>query len=129
RCAVRLHGVQHLPDADGRGQRQTYASPRPVPRAGVRLAARDRAAAAPVIPMKVRLFARARELAGTDALEVSLPAGATVRDLRRHIAEQCPPLSGLLQRSALAVDDEFADDAWTLPLNAEVALLPPVSGG
>jgi molybdopterin converting factor subunit 1 len=79
--------------------------------------------------MKVRLFARARELAGADAIDVPLPAGATVRDLRRRIAEQCPALAGLLERSALAVNDEFADDALTLPLNAEVALLPPVSGG
>lgn len=79
--------------------------------------------------MKVRLFARARELAGADTLEVSLPAGATVRDLRKRIAEECPRLAGLLERSALAVDDEFAEDGLTVPLEAEVALLPPVSGG
>jgi molybdopterin converting factor subunit 1 len=79
--------------------------------------------------MKVRLFARARELAGADTIEVALPAGATVCDLRRRIGEACPALAGLLQRSALAVNDEFAEDALTLPLGAEVALLPPVSGG
>lgn len=79
--------------------------------------------------MKVRLFARARELAGADALEVSLPPGATVRDLRQRLAEECPTLAGLLERSAVAVNDEFADDELTLPRGAEVALLPPVSGG
>ena len=79
--------------------------------------------------MKIRLFARARELAGADAIEVALPAGATVRDLRQRIAAEFPALAGLLQRSALAVNDEFADDGLTLPLGAEVALLPPVSGG
>jgi molybdopterin converting factor small subunit len=35
----------------------------------------------------------------------------------------------LLQRSALAVDAEFAGDALVLPAGAEIALLPPVSGG
>lgn len=79
--------------------------------------------------MKVRLFAHARELAGADAIEVTLPPGATVRELRRRIAEECPALAGLLERSALAVNDEFADDGLTVPLGAEVALLPPVSGG
>jgi molybdopterin synthase catalytic subunit/molybdopterin synthase sulfur carrier subunit len=79
--------------------------------------------------MQIRLFARARDLAGTDALDVSLPAGATVRELRRRVGEQCPRLAGLLERCAVAVDDEFADEDLTLPLGAEVALLPPVSGG
>ena len=79
--------------------------------------------------LHVRLFARARDLAGADALSVEVPAGATAADLRRRLAAQCPRLAPLLERSALAVNDEFAEDALTLPLDAEVALLPPVSGG
>jgi molybdopterin converting factor subunit 1 len=79
--------------------------------------------------MKVLLFARARDLAGRPALEVDLPAGATVAELRRRLGEICPALAGLAQRSAFAVNDEYADDATQLPGDAEVALLPPVSGG
>ncbi|MBY0522138.1 MAG: molybdopterin converting factor subunit 1 [Gemmataceae bacterium] len=79
--------------------------------------------------MNVRLFARARELAGADTIEVNLPAGATVHDLRRRIGEEYPRLAALLERSALAVNDQFAEDAQMLPPGAEVALLPPVSGG
>ena len=77
----------------------------------------------------VRLFARARDLAGADAVSVELPAGATAADLRRQLAADHPALAGLLQRCAIAVADEFADDSLTLPADAEVALLPPVSGG
>jgi molybdopterin converting factor subunit 1 len=77
----------------------------------------------------VRFFARARDLAGTDALALSLPDGATAGDLRRRLAAAVPALASLLEHSALAVNDEFADDAVTLPDAAEVALLPPVSGG
>jgi molybdopterin converting factor subunit 1 len=77
----------------------------------------------------VRLFARARDLAGADTLAVELPPGATVAALRKQLAWQCPPLAGLLERSALAVNDEFAGDALALPHGAEIALLPPVSGG
>jgi molybdopterin converting factor subunit 1 len=79
--------------------------------------------------MKVRLFARARDLAGADVVEVDLPAGATVADLRRRMAADRPALAGLLRHCAFAVDAELADDAQPLPAGAEVALLPPVSGG
>jgi molybdopterin converting factor subunit 1 len=83
----------------------------------------------PTEPVTVRLFARARELAGADVLALDLHAGATVADLRRRLAEERPALRGLLDRCAIAVNDEFAEDDLTLPLRAEVALLPPVSGG
>jgi molybdopterin converting factor subunit 1 len=79
--------------------------------------------------MRVRLFARARDLVGADSLTLTLPPGATVADLRRRLGEAYPELTLLLARSALAVDGEFADDADPLPAGAEVALLPPVSGG
>jgi molybdopterin converting factor subunit 1 len=77
----------------------------------------------------VRLFARARDLAGADVLRVELPDGATVADLRRRLAADHPPLSSLLERSALAVENEFAVDSRVLSADAEIALLPPVSGG
>jgi molybdopterin converting factor subunit 1 len=79
--------------------------------------------------VRVRLFARARELAGADSVAVELPAGATVADLRRRLSEACPALRGLLPRSAVAVNQEFADDGTPISPGAEVALLPPVSGG
>jgi molybdopterin converting factor subunit 1 len=78
---------------------------------------------------RVKLFARARDLAGADEVSVSLPDGATVADLRRALASAYPALAGLLARSALAVANEFADDGQLVPPGAEVALLPPVSGG
>jgi molybdopterin converting factor subunit 1 len=77
----------------------------------------------------VRLFARARDLAGADAVAVDLPDGAQTGALRRALGLQHPRLATLLERSALAVDGEFADDARPLSDGSEVALLPPVSGG
>jgi molybdopterin converting factor subunit 1 len=79
--------------------------------------------------VRVRLFARARELAGADAVEVELRAGATVAELRSRLGEICPPLRPLLPRSAVAVNEEFAGDDAIIPAGAEAALLPPVSGG
>jgi molybdopterin converting factor subunit 1 len=79
--------------------------------------------------VRVLLFARARDLAGADAVAVALPAGATVADLRRALAARVPALAGLLERSAVGVNGDFAGDDAAIPPAAEVALLPPVSGG
>jgi molybdopterin converting factor subunit 1 len=77
----------------------------------------------------VRLFARARDLVGTDVVRVELSDGATIADLRRRLAANYPRLASLLERSALAVENEFAADSLVLSGHVEVALLPPVSGG
>ena len=50
-------------------------------------------------------------------------------DLRRVLAGRYPKLAPLLERSAFAVNDEFASDDVVIGANAVVALLPPVSGG
>lgn len=79
--------------------------------------------------MNVLFFARARDLAGADRVTVDLSDGATVAELRRHLADRFPRLAGLLEHSAIAVNGEFAHDAMSIAVDAEVALLPPVSGG
>ncbi len=77
----------------------------------------------------VRLFASARELAGTSELEVALAPGGTVADLRRAIAHREPRLRLLAETALIAVDEEYhSDDAVPQP-GARIALIPPVSGG
>ncbi len=75
------------------------------------------------------LFAKLRDAAGADAVAVELPAGGTVADLRRRLGEAHPAVAGLLERSAIAVNHDFADDARPLAPGDEVAVIPPVSGG
>jgi molybdopterin converting factor small subunit len=78
----------------------------------------------------VRLFARARELVGRDGLDVELAAGATVAELRRRLERDYPALKEILRASVLAVGDNFGHAADAeIPSGAEVAVLPPVSGG
>ncbi|MFO0967490.1 MAG: MoaD/ThiS family protein [Gemmataceae bacterium] len=79
--------------------------------------------------VRVKLFARARDLARSDYLDIELAEGQTVADLRRAVVVQCPTLAGLAPRCLLAVDNEFAADEAMLGPNQEIALLPPVSGG
>jgi molybdopterin synthase sulfur carrier subunit len=79
--------------------------------------------------LSVHLFARARDLAGASVVMVELFPGATAGDLRRRLAADYPALAPLLEHSALAVENEFAGDDRVLSRGAEIALLPPVSGG
>lgn len=78
---------------------------------------------------KVRLFAVARERVGRGEVNVELPPGATVAELRAALAEQFPPLAPVVARVMIAVDSEYADDAAVVPPDATLAVIPPVSGG
>ena len=68
-------------------------------------------------------------MAGVASISLTLPDGATVADLRRALLLHHPGLAPLLARSRIAVDREFADDSAVVPDGAEVAVIPPVSGG
>ena len=79
--------------------------------------------------ISIKLFARAKDLAGREQVELELPDNPTGGDVREALGKAFPGLLGLLPRCALAVNNEFADDSTPIPPVAEVALLPPVSGG
>src|SRR5260370_9268255 len=130
---VRFHGVQHLPAANGGGQRQAHAAPGPIPGSrlwasarGCRTAATANTGISVTMTITVHLFARAKDLAGAGSVPIDLPAGAPVGGLKRRLGEEWPRLARILERSALAVGDECVDDTAELRPDSEVALLPPV---
>jgi molybdopterin converting factor small subunit len=77
----------------------------------------------------VRLFARAKDLANADSVNVQLDAGGSVKELRTALASAYPQLRGIVRNSAFSVNDEFADDGTKVSEDSDVALIPPVSGG
>jgi molybdopterin converting factor subunit 1 len=79
--------------------------------------------------IRVKLFAAMRDLTGDEAVEVELPDGATVGDLRRELGKQLPLARTLLTRSAIAVNHDVAENDRPLHATDEVAAIPPVSGG
>jgi molybdopterin converting factor subunit 1 len=79
--------------------------------------------------LPIKLFAIARQRLGRDEVEVTLPACATAADLRRALAEQFPALTDVLPHIRIAINSSYANDATVIPAGAEVALIPPVSGG
>src|SRR5207302_1456824 len=79
--------------------------------------------------LTVHLFARARELAGADAVSAELRPGSTVADVKRALAERFPALAALLLVSAIAVNHDFAENSRVIAPSDELAIIPPVSGG
>lgn len=79
--------------------------------------------------VEVRLFAVARQLAERDSVSLELPDGATLAALRAALAAKVPPLSGVLGQMTFAIGTEYADDRDTIPPDATIACIPPVSGG
>lgn len=77
----------------------------------------------------VLLFAGARVLAGSATWVVELAEPATTSDLKRSLIRSCPALEGLLASARIAVNATYADDGEPIPPGAEVAVIPPVSGG
>jgi molybdopterin synthase catalytic subunit/molybdopterin converting factor small subunit len=78
--------------------------------------------------VRVLFFGILKDVAGKASDEVSLPDGATVRDLLSHYAQDAK-LKGMLGSIAVALKQEYALPTAGLREQDEVGLLPPVSGG
>jgi molybdopterin converting factor subunit 1 len=81
------------------------------------------------VKVEVLLFAAARQAAGCDKVTVELSGGSSVADLKREIAAVCPALESVIASSMIAINHEYVRDDSVVPPNAEIALIPPVSGG
>jgi sulfur-carrier protein len=81
------------------------------------------------VPVRLRLFASAREAAGRAEDTFDATTLGQVLDAARH--RYGPEFSAVLDASRVWVDgEEPAEGRHTpLPDGAEVAVLPPVSGG
>ena len=79
--------------------------------------------------VEVKLFAVAKQLARAESITIELFAGATVRDLRDAIGKQHTELRDITARAMIAINTEYASDNASVPVNCEIALIPPVSGG
>ncbi len=105
--------------------------------------------------IEVLLFAAARELTGRDVVEIEVAAAeqhgergadttspceeeygdtgnancVLVSCIIKALTQQYPELKQLLPSCRIAVDCQYVGPDASVPLGAEVALIPPVSGG
>lgn len=79
--------------------------------------------------VRVRLFARLRDVAGAGEIVREVPGGATVGALWTQMLAEWPDLAPYEQSVSCAVNTDYARFSATLAEGDEVAFLPPVSGG
>ena len=79
--------------------------------------------------VSVRLFAIARELAGTDQIELALSPDPTIASLRSEIAKRVPELEPIVAHSLFSVGTDYAKDETRITPDDKIAMIPPVSGG
>lgn len=79
--------------------------------------------------LNIRLFARAKDLAGSETISVEVPDNATVGDLRSALSEQFPILEQLTSNLHVAIGTDYADDTASLDNSQSISCFPPVSGG
>jgi molybdopterin synthase catalytic subunit len=81
------------------------------------------------IAVRVRLFARLREQAGSETATLELPAGSTIAEVYEALRHKHPALEADRNAVRAALNQEFK--AWDAEVadGDEVAFIPPVSGG
>jgi MoaE-MoaD fusion protein len=77
----------------------------------------------------VLFFAQVRQRAGCAGPELSLPGGSRLSDALAVLVRDSPALEPLWPHLAVAVSGRLARPDTPLTEGAELALLPPVSGG
>jgi molybdopterin converting factor small subunit len=77
----------------------------------------------------ILLFAQASDLAGRSSISIELPEGSRAQDALAAVLRAHPALEAIAPHLAIAVNGALGPASAPLPPRAEIALLPPVSGG
>jgi len=83
----------------------------------------------PAVKIHLLAFASAGDALGATEMEIEMPEGSRVADLRSRLDREHPGIIPLWPRLAVAVDGRVVSSEEPLKDGVEVALLPPVSGG
>ena len=79
--------------------------------------------------VEVRLFARYREAAGRDRVEIDLPEGGTVETAWEAVSRRFPALGQYRPFTLFALREDYVSADHRLGEGDELCLFPPVSGG
>jgi molybdopterin converting factor subunit 1 len=79
--------------------------------------------------IKILFFATLRDYVGAKAIELEVPSDTTVARLKESLVKRFPSMMPAQNSIMAAINREYAADEQVIPLDAEIALFPPVSGG
>jgi len=75
--------------------------------------------------MRIQIFGKLTDIFGTD--NYTIETAATASDLKKKLEQTFPQLENDVY--LIVVNNEIAQENDSIPSDAEVALLPPYSGG
>lgn len=79
--------------------------------------------------IKLLFFATIRDRAGTKSMEMDIPVETTIQGLKDKLSMDYPKLKDSMKSVLITINREYAFDEATVPMNAEIGMFPPVSGG
>ncbi len=79
--------------------------------------------------IRMRYFAALREITGLREETLEMAEGTTVADMRAHLLERYPALSGALARAVCAINHQYVTPETTLKDGDELVFIPTVGGG
>ena len=79
--------------------------------------------------IKLLFFATIRDRAGTKSLELDIPTDLTIQGLKDKLSTDYPNLKESMRSVLVTINREYAFNEAIVPLNAEIGMFPPVSGG
>ena len=79
--------------------------------------------------VRVHLFARYREVAGREQVDLEIPEGGTVESAWSAVVDRHPALAQYRPYTLFAVGHDYVEDDHRLKAGDELCLFPPVSGG
>jgi sulfur-carrier protein len=79
--------------------------------------------------VRVKLFAAAKDLVGSDTVTIEVADAAIVADVRTALLKTIPALTKIVPHALWAVDAQYAAENTPITDESEIALIPPVSGG
>ena len=77
---------------------------------------------------RIKAFGISKDIIGSKVLELDLPEGSTVQDLKNELFEKFTAFAEL-KSLYVALNNEYAEGTVLLKEGDEIALIPPVSGG
>jgi sulfur-carrier protein len=79
--------------------------------------------------VKIIFFATLIDYVGARTVEMVVPAGTTVAAIKEALVNRYPKMASAQKSIMAAVNREYAAGEQIIPLDAEIAFFPPVSGG
>jgi molybdopterin converting factor subunit 1 len=79
--------------------------------------------------IKLLFFATIRDRAGVKTLELDIPVDMTIKGLKDKLSADFPNLKDSMKSVLITINREYAFDEAIVPMNAEIGMFPPVSGG